>query len=36
MFQRFFQGDIQPSGRKGAGVGLSVVQFYVELHGGWM
>ncbi len=35
VFERFFQVEAdQKAGRRGAGVGLSIVQRYVEMHGG--
>ena len=34
IFERFFQAPDQPPGRRGTGVGLSIVLEYVERHGG--
>ena len=34
IFERFFQAPNQPPGRRGTGVGLAIVQRYVELQGG--
>lgn len=34
IFERFFQAPNQPPGKRGTGVGLAIVQRYVDLHGG--
>jgi PAS domain S-box-containing protein len=34
VFERFFQAPNQPVGKRGTGVGLAIVQRYVDLHGG--
>jgi len=34
IFERFFQAPYQPAGKRGTGVGLGIVQEYVERHGG--
>jgi len=34
VFDRFFQGAVQPPGKRGTGVGLAIVHRYVELQGG--
>ncbi|HEY9101773.1 HAMP domain-containing sensor histidine kinase [Chitinimonas sp.] len=35
IFEPFYQGERQPAGaRRGSGIGLSIVQEYVEAHGG--
>jgi PAS domain S-box-containing protein len=34
VFERFKQGELQPSVQKGLGLGLAIVKHLVELHGG--
>jgi two-component system sensor histidine kinase VicK len=34
VFERFFQGQDQPVGKRGTGVGLAIAHRYAELHGG--
>ncbi|MEO8254628.1 MAG: hybrid sensor histidine kinase/response regulator transcription factor, partial [Flavobacterium sp.] len=36
IFNRFYQADNQNGGLSGSGIGLYMVKYYAEMHGGWV